>query len=278
MKTTVSELCGKGLIACLMVYGQAISVENVKAGVKLSLKHNEGKMDMSKTSGIVNTVEFEPFVGADYDPASSTRFGKRLLVLGWSHYCRHYRAETGCTDACSQYGRYHENGNFFGCHCEKFSSVVVHDYVTATQNYSRTFKNFCNVFLTHPGTIEEHRVLLNSLVNMEYVQGAEDRMHNRHHACLLRDPRNFEMLKKTIRTYRSQVVIVWGRVVWNELLRCLGMGNLSGRSVVAKVDGYDVVMLNCRHPAAYGQYKFEPEMLRRDLLSAGVKIPVEIGK
>ena len=62
---------------------------------------------------MANNIFFQPFVGKDY--ASGGIFGKRIMVLGESHYC-----DKGCSD-CG-ISRAHPE-------CADFTKRVIADYL-----------------------------------------------------------------------------------------------------------------------------------------------------
>ena len=74
-------------------------------------------------------IFFQPFVGKDY--ASGGIFGKRIMILGESHYC-----DEGCAD-CGDCRLHRE--------CMGFTQHVLGDYLdegTERQNWMRTFLKF----------------------------------------------------------------------------------------------------------------------------------------
>ena len=76
-----------------------------------------------------SNIFFQPFVGKDY--ANGGIFGKRIMILGESHYC-----DESCTD-CGDCQLHRE--------CMGFTQQVLDDYLNENkerQNWMRTFLKF----------------------------------------------------------------------------------------------------------------------------------------
>ena len=76
-----------------------------------------------------SNIFFQPFVGKDY--ANGGIFGKRIMILGESHYC-----DESCTD-CGDCQLHRE--------CMNFTQQVLDDYLNENkerQNWMRTFLKF----------------------------------------------------------------------------------------------------------------------------------------
>lgn len=76
-----------------------------------------------------SNIFFQPFVGKDY--ANGGIFGKRIMILGESHYC-----DESCAD-CSDCQLHRE--------CMGFTQQVLGDYLNENkerQNWMRTFLKF----------------------------------------------------------------------------------------------------------------------------------------
>lgn len=71
-------------------------------------------------------VFFQPFVGKDYTTGGI--FGKRIMVLGESHYC-----DEGCTD-CGSVANHRE--------CMAFTNGVVGDYLNEQKPRERWMSTF----------------------------------------------------------------------------------------------------------------------------------------
>ena len=75
----------------------------------------------------MSNIFFQPFVGKDY--ASGGLFGKRIVILGESHYC-----DEGCVD-CGNCSRHRE--------CMNFTQNVVQTYLDKDDGH----ENWMNTFL-----------------------------------------------------------------------------------------------------------------------------------
>ena len=71
-------------------------------------------------------VFFQPYVGKDY--TTGGLFGKRIMVLGESHYC-----DEGCAD-CGNVSNHHE--------CMAFTNSVVGDYLNEEKPRERWMSTF----------------------------------------------------------------------------------------------------------------------------------------
>ena len=81
-------------------------------------------------------VFFKPFVGKDYTTGGI--FGKRIMVLGESHYC-----DEGCTD-CGNVANHRE--------CRTFTNGVVGDYL----NEDKTRERWMSTFLKFERSLVGH--------------------------------------------------------------------------------------------------------------------------
>ena len=82
----------------------------------------------------MSNIFFKPFVGKDY--ANGGLFGKRIMILGESHYC-----DEGCVD-CENCNQHRE--------CMGFTQYVLNDYLDENkeqQNWMRTFPPDCEGIL-----------------------------------------------------------------------------------------------------------------------------------
>ena len=82
---------------------------------------------------VANSVVFDPVVGVDYQKHGRAYLGRRVMILGASHYCEHFCREKGCGPACAHYGKYYLELNggerlYFGDCCERFTEIVYERY------------------------------------------------------------------------------------------------------------------------------------------------------
>ncbi len=147
-----------------------------------------------------SNIFFQPFVGKDY--ANGGLFGKRIMILGESHYC-----DEGCADCgnCSQHRE-----------CMGFTQHVLDDYLNEDkerQNWMRTFLKFERSLVGHETDCEESKKIWNSVVFFNYLQvamggpreaGTTDQYHQAARAF-------FEVLDK----FQPEYVILWGQRLWN---------------------------------------------------------------
>lgn len=146
-----------------------------------------------------NLSFFKPFVGSAY--ASGGIFGKRVMVLGESHYC-----EEKCAD-CGNAMTHPE--------CCAFTNGVVGDYLNESldrQPWMSTNLKFERSLVGHETDWAERRKIWNSVVFYNYLQVAMSGTREEGSARQYEEAAEsfFEVLEK----YRPQYVIVWGSRLW----------------------------------------------------------------
>ena len=107
----------------------------------------------------MNDVFFRPWVGSAYSTGGI--FGKRVMILGESHYC-----EEECTD-CGN-ARVHPE-------CCAFTNGVVSDYLNETldrQRWMSTYLKFERSLVGHETDWAERKKIWNSVVFYNYLQAA----------------------------------------------------------------------------------------------------------
>lgn len=104
-------------------------------------------------------VFFQPFVGRDYTTGGI--FGKRIMVLGESHYC-----DEGCAD-CGNIANHRE--------CMAFTNGVVSDYLNEDKPRERwmsTFLKFERSLVGHETEWPERQRIWQSVLFYNYLQVA----------------------------------------------------------------------------------------------------------
>ena len=106
-----------------------------------------------------SNIFFQPFVGKDY--ANGGIFGKRIMILGESHYC-----DESCTD-CGDCQLHRE--------CMNFTQQVLGDYLNENrerQNWMRTFLKFERSLVGEETDQAMRLKIWNSVVFFNYLQVA----------------------------------------------------------------------------------------------------------
>ena len=148
----------------------------------------------------MSKVFFQPFVGKDY--ANGGIVGKRIMILGESHYC-----DEGCAD-CGDCRLHRE--------CMDFTQHVLGDYLdegTERQNWMRTFLKFERSLVGHETDSKESEKVWNSVLFFNYLQVA---MGGPREAGTTEQYRQaarafFEVLDK----FQPEYVILWGQRLWD---------------------------------------------------------------
>lgn len=131
-------------------------------------------------------------------------FGKRIMVLGESHYC-----EEGCAD-CGNLANHRE--------CANFTNDVVNDYLNENlerERWMNTFLKFERSLVGHETDWAECKQIWQSVMFYNYLQaamggprkaGANEQYEHASHVF-------YEVIDK----YLPQYIIVWGSRLWTYL-------------------------------------------------------------
>ena len=149
-----------------------------------------------------SNVFFQPFVGKDY--ANGGVFGKRIMILGESHYCDEECAD--CGDC-----RLHRE-------CMNFTQHVLADYLNEYNEWQKWMPTYVKFERSLVGEETDQATRLkiwNSVVFFNYLQVA---MGGPREAGTGEQYRRagkafFEVLDK----FQPEYVIVWGKRLWNNL-------------------------------------------------------------
>lgn len=169
----------------------------------------------------MSKIFFKPFIGSSY--ITGGIFGKRIMVLGESHYY-----EEGCAD-CGNAGRHPE--------CRMFTNGVVGDYLNESKPRERwmsTFLKFERSLVGHETDWMERRKIWQSVLFFNYLQEAMG--GPREAGAPPQYDRGSRAFFEVIDKYQPQYIIVWGSRLWSYLP---GDGRWrAGRPIV--IDGYTV--------------------------------------
>ncbi len=149
---------------------------------------------------MTSNIFFRPFVGKDY--ANGGILGKRIMVLGESHYC-----DEGCAD-CGNCSRHRE--------CMNFTHNVVKDYLNREmehENWMNTFLKFERSLVGHETDSEESEKIWNSVIFFNYLQVAMGGPREAGTAEQYR--RASEAFFEVIDKYQPEYLIIWGKRLWN---------------------------------------------------------------
>ena len=171
-------------------------------------------------SKMANNIFFQPFVGKDY--ADGGIFGKRIMVLGESHYC-----DEGCAD-CGDCRLHRE--------CMNFTQQVLGDYLNENkerQNWMRTFLKFERSLVGEETNQALRLKIWDSVVFFNYLQVAMGGPREAGTSAQYSQAGEafFEVLNK----YQPEYVIAWGNRLWDKMP---GEHWQNGDDIV--VDGYHV--------------------------------------
>ena len=147
-----------------------------------------------------SNVFFQPFVGKDY--AKGGIFGKRIMVLGESHYCE------GCLD-CGFQSKHPE--------CIALTNGVVKDYLEKEerQDWMRTFVKFERSLVGEETDREMSRKIWDSVVFYNYLQVAMTGPRKAGTSAQYKQAANafFDVIDEN----EPECIIVWGKRLWNNM-------------------------------------------------------------
>lgn len=163
---------------------------------------------------------FQPFVGANY--ANGGLFGKRIMVLGESHYC-----DEGCAD-CGDCQLHRD--------CIGFTQNVIRNYLDEAcerENWMRTFLKFERSLVGMETDWDMKRKIWDSVLFFNYLQVAMGGPREAGTSGEYSEAAGalFDMMDK----YQPEYLIAWGNRLWNKLP---GDRWEDGEDIV--VDGYHV--------------------------------------
>lgn len=168
----------------------------------------------------MSKVFFQPFVGANY--ANGGIFGKRIMVLGESHYC-----DEGCAD-CGDCQLHRD--------CIGFTQNVIRNYLDEAcerENWMRTFLKFERSLVGMETDWDMKRKIWDSVLFFNYLQVAMGGPREAGTSGEYSEASGalFDMMDK----YQPEYLIAWGNRLWNKLP---GDRWEDGEDIV--VDGYHV--------------------------------------
>lgn len=167
-----------------------------------------------------NCIFFRPFVGSSY--AGGGMFGKRIMVLGESHYC-----DENCADCgdCLHH-----------CDCMEFTNNAIRQYLDDSverQRWMQTFLKFERSLVGQETNQALRQRIWQSVVFYNYLQVAMGGPREAGTTAQYRQAG--ETLFSVMEKYQPEYLIAWGNRLWNELP---GEHWTDGNGIV--IDGYRV--------------------------------------
>lgn len=240
------------------------------------------RMGIAPKRSEMNTVVFDPVIGREYEENGGRILGRRILVVGASHYCEHYNSKTGCGENCVCYGNYRMTIGgrelYCGRSCERFTAMVYERYrnrlgMRNERRWMRTLSRFYNSFFEGGNpTDEERNSLLDHLVCTEYVQGAEAKVGEQNNPLLMEAVRNFDELVRCVERVKPEVVVFWGSRVWREVCRHLRISETYAVKLEIELGGNQVTLIRVSHPSSRGRNGFNRTEFAQLLKSSGVRL------
>ena len=211
---------------------------------------------------------FKPFVGDNYQQGIS---GKKILVLGDSHYCESIDSSSEVCRACC---RNHVNiKTCKGIHKEDNLSLetigVMKEYLKkeyvqkCEHGYENFMRTFCNKDVM---TLSERISFWNSVSFYNYCQyflpSYNKSAHK--HSKLVED---FEPFKSVLKELNPDIFFVWGKPVANILINTFGKDALALKKNIYRVkcDGVSYIMCCIHHPSSYYSWTDYIELVQDSL-------------
>lgn len=141
----------------------------------------------------MNTIKFLPFVGENYSKGGI--FGKRIMVLGDSHYCAN---ESDAIPTLTQ--------DVIKCYLDPLSE---------NENWMQTYRKFERSLVGHETTKRESVDIWQSLLFYNYLQIplCGPRVAGTKEQYADSSSPFYEILAK----YSPEIIIVWGKRLWENL-------------------------------------------------------------
>lgn len=151
---------------------------------------------------MTDSTFFLPWVGAQYFSGGGM-FGRRIMVLGESHYCGVSCSECGV----NHYGK-----------CNNFTTQVIRDYLDQNnkrEGWMSTYLKFERSLVNHETTYEEREKIWDSLLFYNFLQVAMQgpRQAGTPEQYRAANEPFFAVLDK----YQPDLLVVWGTRLWNNL-------------------------------------------------------------
>lgn len=147
-------------------------------------------------------IFYRPNVGKEYP--SGGIFGKRIMILGESHYCDEKCADCGLLSKHSK--------------CAKFTEGVINDYLNEDkkrETWMNTFVKFERSLVGHTTNWEERHKIWQSVIFYNYLQSAVDGPRKGGSKVQYKNAQKgfYEVIDK----YKPEAIIAWGSRLWNHL-------------------------------------------------------------
>ena len=221
-------------------------------------------------------VTFLPVVGDKYYSQGRRVLGRRVMIVGASHYCEHFESAIGCNALCEHFGKYYfaceGEKLYFGGRCERFSHVVLERYrkrigKPSERRWFGTFSKFFNAFFPSPVPHEIRTALMNLIASAEYMQGAEGRGPNGKNREAMCADRNFETFKEMIAELKPEVIIFWGPRAWCEVCKRTDGAAEKDDILHVALNKHKVTLVRVPHPSSSA---FKRDHFREQLECVGI--------
>lgn len=218
----------------------------------------------------MSNINFKPWVGKNYETGLFN--GKKILVLGESHYCISERGEGGrCNQVCSK--------DLMDEECLNQTINLIEDVKQGWR--LRTFSNFERTMFGKVPNQEERELLWDSVIFYNYLQYAQSGPTRPLEQNAEAYKESEEAFKEVLETYMPDYIIAWGMRLYDITPNWCGESSLieiedNGEANVwtYTINGKRIPALFIYHPC-YGGYSWTSwhPFIKKFLGLDGIDIP-----
>ncbi len=219
----------------------------------------------------MSSINFKPWIGKNYETGLFD--GKKILVLGESHYCINERGESGrCGQSCSK--------RLMDGRCENQTIEVIEEIKNQDWR-SRTFSNFERSVFGKIPSQEERELLWDSVIFYNYLQYAQSGPTRPLEQTTDAYKESELAFKELLETYMPDYIIAWGMRLYDIAPNWGGESSLidmqdNGCANVwtYSINGKKIPTLFIYHPA-YGGFSWSAwhPFIKKFLGLDGIDIP-----
>ena len=192
----------------------------------------------------MENVNFEPWIGPKYNEGLH---GKKIMILGDSHYCKDDLKEGGiCWPSCVK--------SKMKSSCNKLTKEVVDEYLNdyKGQKYLQVFQVCDRAYYGKESTQQEKEDFWNSVIFYNYFQNSQKEPGQKKPE-ITEDPEI--AFKEVLEEYLPDLIIVWGIRLYNYLPNWDGIAskieideNKKTNIWTYTIKGKDIPLMVVHHP------------------------------
>ena len=223
-------------------------------------------------------VKFRPWKGDNYEQIPQ---GKKLLILGDSHYCE---TSDNRNHICNE--RWVENGkkcsfDCMDCNCYKMTRSLMDEYFHsrkqggAMARHLHTILNFEKNIFNYTPTLEESTNFWNSVIFYNYKQHSQPKPGEERNTSHEEKQEYRMAFEEILQEYKPKYIVVWSKTLFTKdwlpdgakdvpdyTLTVEKDGNIYDAPVRTFItsDGTEILAIITQHPCCrYGKGKYQPK-------------------